>query len=112
MTATDEKLEPELTETAGRLRAAGVRLELGKHTPALFLEQDLIVVSLWRACKAFRNLNSRARGEFPCGAKLNLLGGSCAWGSGDHRIERENRRRLSLVKPLAYFEDGGHCDAS
>jgi UDP-N-acetylmuramoylalanine--D-glutamate ligase len=45
VTATDEKPESELTETATQLRAAGVRLKLGAHAPALFLEQDLIVVS-------------------------------------------------------------------
>ncbi|MGB0034459.1 MAG: UDP-N-acetylmuramoyl-L-alanine--D-glutamate ligase [Candidatus Acidiferrales bacterium] len=45
VTATDEKSESELGEAAARLRAAGVQLELGGHTPATFLEQDLIVVS-------------------------------------------------------------------
>lgn len=45
VTATDEKPEAEMVETAARLRAAGVKLELGAHTPALFLAQDLIVIS-------------------------------------------------------------------
>jgi len=45
VTAVDEKPEAELAETAARLRAAGVKLELGAHTPASFLAQDLIVVS-------------------------------------------------------------------
>ena len=45
VTATDEKPESELAETAARLRAAGVKLALGAHDPALFLEQDLIVLS-------------------------------------------------------------------
>ena len=45
VTATDEKPEAEMAETAARLRAAGVKLELGAHTPARFLAQDLIVVS-------------------------------------------------------------------
>jgi UDP-N-acetylmuramoylalanine--D-glutamate ligase len=45
VTATDEKPESELAEIAARLRAAGVKLELGGHTPAIFLEQDLIVLS-------------------------------------------------------------------
>jgi UDP-N-acetylmuramoylalanine--D-glutamate ligase len=45
VTATDEKSESELGEAAARLRAAGVKLELGGHTDATFLEQDLIVLS-------------------------------------------------------------------
>ena len=45
VTATDEKPEAELVETAARLRAAGVKLELGGHEPKTFLDQDLIVVS-------------------------------------------------------------------
>jgi UDP-N-acetylmuramoylalanine--D-glutamate ligase len=45
VTATDEKLESALGETAARLRAAGVKLELGGHPAPIFFEQDLIVVS-------------------------------------------------------------------
>ena len=45
VTATDERPEAELVETAEKLRAAGVRLELGGFVPQTFLEQDLIVVS-------------------------------------------------------------------
>lgn len=45
VTATDEKPESELAATAERLRAAGVKLELGGHTPEIFLEKDLIVLS-------------------------------------------------------------------
>ena len=45
VTATDEKSESELAPTAEKLRAAGVKLELGGHTPETFLEKDLIVVS-------------------------------------------------------------------
>jgi UDP-N-acetylmuramoylalanine--D-glutamate ligase len=45
VTANDEKPEEELAETAARLRVAGVRVELGAHLPAVFLDQDLIVVS-------------------------------------------------------------------
>ncbi len=45
VTATDEKPEAEMAETAARLRAAGVKLELGAHAQEIFLEQDLIVVS-------------------------------------------------------------------
>jgi UDP-N-acetylmuramoylalanine--D-glutamate ligase len=45
VTATDSKPESALGEAAARLRAAGVRLELGGHPPSIFFEQDLIVVS-------------------------------------------------------------------
>ncbi|HTW25314.1 MAG TPA: Mur ligase family protein, partial [Candidatus Baltobacteraceae bacterium] len=45
VTATDEKTESELGEAAARLREAGVKLELGGHGHANFLEQDLIVLS-------------------------------------------------------------------
>jgi UDP-N-acetylmuramoylalanine--D-glutamate ligase len=45
VTATDEKSESELGDAPVKLRAAGVTLALGSHTPELFLEQDLIVVS-------------------------------------------------------------------
>jgi UDP-N-acetylmuramoylalanine--D-glutamate ligase len=45
VTATDEKPESAMGETAARLRAAGVKLELGGHPPAIFFEQDLIVTS-------------------------------------------------------------------
>ena len=45
VTATDEKPESKLAETAAKLRAAGVKLVLGVHAPDIFLEQDLIVIS-------------------------------------------------------------------
>ena len=45
VTATDEKPESALGETAARLRAAGVKLELGAHREAAFFNQDLIVLS-------------------------------------------------------------------
>jgi len=45
VTATDEKPESELAATAEKLRAAGVKLELGGHTPETFLDKDLIVLS-------------------------------------------------------------------
>jgi UDP-N-acetylmuramoylalanine--D-glutamate ligase len=45
VTATDEKKEGEMTETAAKLRKAGVKLDLGGHTEAAFLDQDLIVIS-------------------------------------------------------------------
>ncbi|HTA52144.1 MAG TPA: UDP-N-acetylmuramoyl-L-alanine--D-glutamate ligase [Candidatus Acidoferrum sp.] len=45
VTATDSKPESAMGETAGRLRAAGVKLELGGHPPSIFFEQDLIVTS-------------------------------------------------------------------
>ena len=45
VTATDEKPENEVAETAEKLRAAGVKLELGGHSAETFLEKDLIVLS-------------------------------------------------------------------
>jgi UDP-N-acetylmuramoylalanine--D-glutamate ligase len=45
VTATDERAEADLAETAAKLRATGVKLELGGFMPQSFLEQDLIVVS-------------------------------------------------------------------
>jgi len=45
VTATDEKPESVLAETAARLRAAGVKLEFGTPPQSTFLEQDLIVLS-------------------------------------------------------------------
>jgi UDP-N-acetylmuramoylalanine--D-glutamate ligase len=45
VTATDAKPEAEIAETAARLGAAGVTLQLGTSATDFFLEQDLIVVS-------------------------------------------------------------------
>jgi UDP-N-acetylmuramoylalanine--D-glutamate ligase len=45
VTGIDEKPESALAETAARLRAAGVKLELGAHNDAAFRNQDLIVPS-------------------------------------------------------------------
>ena len=45
VTATDMRTESDLAETAAKLRAAGVKLELGGHVPPTFVGQDLIVVS-------------------------------------------------------------------
>jgi UDP-N-acetylmuramoylalanine--D-glutamate ligase len=45
VTATDEKPENEIAEVAARIRAAGVSLVPGTPPPAVFLEQDLIIVS-------------------------------------------------------------------
>src|SRR5271168_468177 len=45
VTATDTRGEQELAEAAGKLRQAGVTLELGGHTEQTFLSQDLIVPS-------------------------------------------------------------------
>jgi UDP-N-acetylmuramoylalanine--D-glutamate ligase len=45
VTATDEKPESRLAATAEKLRAVGVRLELGGHTPEAYREKDLVVVS-------------------------------------------------------------------
>ena len=45
VTATEARPELEIAETAAKLRAAGVTLELGGHRPETFVEQDLIVPS-------------------------------------------------------------------
>jgi UDP-N-acetylmuramoylalanine--D-glutamate ligase len=45
VTATEERPESEVAETAAKLRAAGVKLELGGHGALTFVEQDLIVPS-------------------------------------------------------------------
>lgn len=45
VTATDEKPEAALGDVPEKLLAAGVQLALGGHSPEMFLEQDLIVLS-------------------------------------------------------------------
>jgi UDP-N-acetylmuramoylalanine--D-glutamate ligase len=45
VTATDARPESELGDVPGKLREAGVALELGGHTEKTFSEQDLIVPS-------------------------------------------------------------------
>src|ERR1700681_3528607 len=45
VTPTEERPESQISETAAKLRAAGVRLELGGHKAQTFIEQDLIVPS-------------------------------------------------------------------
>jgi len=45
VTATEERAESQLAETAAKLRAAGVTLELGGHIAGTFVQQDLIVPS-------------------------------------------------------------------
>ena len=45
VTATEFRPEAELAETATKLQAAGVALQLGGHTPEIFALQDLIVPS-------------------------------------------------------------------
>ena len=45
VTVTEERSESQIPETAAKLRAAGVTLELGGHKARTFVEQDLIVSS-------------------------------------------------------------------
>jgi UDP-N-acetylmuramoylalanine--D-glutamate ligase len=45
VTATESRPEAEIAETAAKLRAAGVTLELGGHRAESFVRQDLIVPS-------------------------------------------------------------------
>jgi UDP-N-acetylmuramoylalanine--D-glutamate ligase len=62
VTATDERPESELAETAQKLRAAGVKLELGGFNPRSFLDQDLIVVSPGVPARIEPLENARAQG--------------------------------------------------
>ncbi len=71
VTATDEKLESELTDTAAKLRAAGVALELGSHRLATFLHQDLIVVSPGVPAKLPALEQARAR-NIPVWSEIEL----------------------------------------
>lgn len=45
VTVTDKRSKEALGEVASRLAHAGAKLALGEHSPALFVTQDLIVVS-------------------------------------------------------------------
>lgn len=45
VTATEERSESQIAETAAKLRAAGIALELGGHQSPTFVLQDLIVPS-------------------------------------------------------------------
>src|SRR5258708_11167293 len=45
VTATDSRAEAEIGEEIAKLRAAGVKLELGGHQEQTFLEQELIIPS-------------------------------------------------------------------
>ena len=71
VTATDEKPETELADAAAKLRAAGVKLELGGHAPATFLEQDLIVLSPGVPAKLPALELARARG-IPVWSEIEL----------------------------------------
>ncbi len=71
MTATDERPEGELAETAGKLRAAGVKLELGGHRDASFLQQDLIVVSPGVAAN-LRALQAARKKSIPVWSEIEL----------------------------------------
>jgi UDP-N-acetylmuramoylalanine--D-glutamate ligase len=71
VTATDERAEAELEETAAKLRAAGVKLELGGHNSDGFANQDLIVVSPGVAAKLPALELARARG-IPVWSEIEL----------------------------------------
>ncbi len=71
VTATDERPEAELAETAAKLRAAGVKLELGGHHPDSFVNQDLIVVSPGVPAKLPALERARARG-IPAWSEIEL----------------------------------------
>ena len=71
VTATDEKPEAQLAETAAKLRVAGVTVELGEHRPEIFSEQDLIVVSPGVPAKLAQLEQARARG-IPVWSEIEL----------------------------------------
>ncbi|MGB8542126.1 MAG: UDP-N-acetylmuramoyl-L-alanine--D-glutamate ligase [Candidatus Acidiferrales bacterium] len=71
VTATDERPEAELAETAAKLRAAGVKLELGGHNSESFVNQDLIVVSPGVPAKLPALELARARG-IPVWSEIEL----------------------------------------
>lgn len=71
VTATDEKPEDELAEAATKLRAAGVKLELRGHTPEIFKDQDLIVISPGVPAKLPQLEEARARG-IPVWSEIEL----------------------------------------
>ena len=71
VTATDERPESQLQETAAKLRAAGVKLELGGHPAESFLDQDLIVVSPGVPAKLPGLELARARG-IPVWSEIEL----------------------------------------
>jgi len=71
VTATDEKPEAQLAETAAKLRVAGVTVELGGHRPEIFSEQDLIVVSPGVPAKLAQLEQARARG-IPVWSEIEL----------------------------------------
>jgi UDP-N-acetylmuramoylalanine--D-glutamate ligase len=62
VTATDERAEADLAETARKLRAAGATLVLGGHPENFFLEQDLIIVSPGVPARIPQLEMARARG--------------------------------------------------
>lgn len=71
VTATDEKPESELRETAERLRNAGVTLELGAHNSETFTQADLIVVSPGVPAKLPQLERARSRG-IPVWSEIEL----------------------------------------
>ena len=104
MTATDESPKPNSREAAAKLRAAGVKLELGGHAVESFLEQDLIVVSPGvpaKICAA--RAGARARNS---GVERNRTGLaiSAREAGGDHRLERQDDHDFACG---AHSEDGG-----
>ena len=71
VTATDERPASELAETAARLGAAGISLELGGHIAATFLNQDLVVVSPGVSSKLPGLEDARKRG-IPVWSEIEL----------------------------------------
>ncbi len=93
VTATDEKSESELGDAAERLRATGVKLELGRHTNATFLDQDLIVLSPGVPVKLAPVAQARSRGV-TVWSEIELCGDSCGASSWRSPARTEKRQRL------------------
>jgi UDP-N-acetylmuramoylalanine--D-glutamate ligase len=62
VTATDTRVEGEIGEPVGKLREAGVTIELGEHRESTFLEQDLIIPSPGVPADAPHLRTARAKG--------------------------------------------------
>ena len=71
VTVTDQQPENALAEMAAKLRAAGVKLELGAHSPDTFLAQDLIVISPGVPAKLAPLEQARAKG-IPVWSEIEL----------------------------------------
>ena len=72
VTATEERPESQIAETAAKLRAAGVTLELGGHRAETFVQQDLIVPSPRRALSLMPRLAAARAIGIPVWSEIEL----------------------------------------